>query len=145
MAPDFWAFADAGRNLMELHLGYESCDAYPLEVSEDSPADASALYRIGSKKMRWADSERTVLKVNAHVKIGGIPPDAHRYEVNGRTPLEWFVDRYYVKRDRRSGIVNDPNGWFEDPRDLISAFKRIVHVSVETVRIVAKLPDPFPL
>ena len=46
-------------------------------------------------------------------------------------------------RDKQSGIVNDPNAWFDDPRDLISAFRRIVHVSVETVRIIAALPEPM--
>lgn len=69
---------------------------------------------------------------------------AHRYVINGRSPLEWFIDRYRVKTDRGSGIINDPNGWFDDPRDLVAAFKRIVHVGVETVRIVESLPDPFP-
>ena len=69
---------------------------------------------------------------------------AHRCVINGRSPLEWFIDRYRVKTDRRSGIINDPNGWFDDPRDLVAALKRIVHVSVETVRIVESLPDPFP-
>ena len=48
-----------------------------------------------------------------------------------------------VKRDTKSGIVNDPNGWFKDPQDLIAAIRRIVHLSVETVRIVERLPEPF--
>ena len=63
--------------------------------------------------------------------------------MNGRTPLEWFIDRYRIRQDKESGIVNDPNGWFDDPRDLAAAFRRIVHVSVETVRIVNALPPPF--
>ncbi len=54
------------------------------------------------------------------------------------------MDRYRIKRDRRSGIVNDPNGWFENPEDLITAFRRIVHLSAETVRIVNTLPNPIP-
>ena len=145
MAPSFEAFAEAGRALMKLHLGYETCEEYLLEVevSDGAPADARERYRIGRKKMRWIGNEQATLAVNAHVRICGIPPEAHRYEVNGRTPLEWFMDRYRVKTDRRSGILNDPNGWFEDPRDLIAAFRRIVHVSVETVRIVERLPDPL--
>lgn len=68
---------------------------------------------------------------------------ARRYVINGRSPLEWFIDRYRVKTDRGSGIVNDPNRWFKDPRDFVEAFKRIVHVGVEPVRIVESLPDPF--
>ena len=48
-----------------------------------------------------------------------------------------------IKRDTKSGIVNDPNGWFKDPQDLLAAIRRIVHLSVETVRIVERLPEPF--
>ena len=93
--------------------------------------------------MNWGDADRTVLVVNDHIRLEGIPAEAHQYQINGRTPLEWFIDRYHVKTDSKIGIVNDPNGWFDDPADLITAFRRIVHVSVETVRIVADLPEVF--
>ena len=179
-APDFHPFADAGRALMALHLGYEDCEEYPLDVvfaREEEPLGAARLtpraprplakdrslgtrasrphkmwsspekgepppehFRIGRRAMRFADDERSVLIVNEHLRLAGIPPEAHRYEVNGRTPLEWFIDRYRIVQDRHSGIVNDPNAWFGDPRDLIAAFRRIVHVSVETDRIVRGLP-----
>ena len=66
---------------------------------------------------------------------------AHRYVVNGRTPLEWFIDRYKITQDKNSGIVNDPNGWFENPRDLIIAIERIVYVSVESTKIIKNLPS----
>ena len=66
---------------------------------------------------------------------------AHQYVVNGRTPLEWFIDRYKIKRDKESGILNHPNGWFENPQDLVTALKRIVHVSVESTRIIKGLPS----
>ena len=78
--------------------------------------------------MRLIDDGVT-LAVNEHVYLAGIPPEAHQYEVNGRTPLGWLIDRYHVKTDKHSGIVNDPNAWFDDPRDLVSAVRRIVHVS----------------
>ena len=141
-APDFRIFAAAGHELARVHLGYETCEEYPLELHCDRPGEPRPeQFRIGSKKMRWRDAEKTELAVNEHIRLRGIPAAAHQYEVNGRTPIEWFIDRYRIKKDRRSGIVNDPNGWFEDPRELVSAFRRIVQVSVETVRIVAELPS----
>ena len=144
MAPDFNAFAEAGRNLAALHLGYETCAEYPLEiVAVQLSGLESQHFRIGERAMRFANDERTVLIVNEHVRLTGIPPEAHDYVVNGRTPIEWFIDRYRVTRDRESGIVNDPNGWFSKPEDLITAIRRIVHVSVETVSIVKGLPEPF--
>ena len=144
MVHDFHAFAQAGRELAELHLGYETCSEYPLDLVPIQPGALEPThFRIGQRAMRFADDSRTILIVNEHLCLEGIPHEAHEYSVNGRTPLEWFIDRYRITRDRESGIVNDPNGWFDDPRDLITAIRRIVHVSVETVHIVARLPDPF--
>lgn len=94
--------------------------------------------------MRFADKNvRDTLIVNDRVRLSGIPPDAHRYVVNGRTPLEWLTFYYYVRTDKRSGIVNDANDWFDDSRDLVTAIGRIIYLSVETARIVDGLPDPF--
>ena len=142
MVSDFPAFADAGRALAELHLGYESCAEYPLEVVFAGRGEARAEhFLIGARAMRYTDAQRAVLIVNDHIRVGGIPGQAHAYQVNGRTPLDWLIDRYKVTQDKENGIINDPNGWFEDPKDLITAICRIVQVSVETVRIVAGLPE----
>ena len=137
-ARDFHAFARAGRALAALHLGYETCPEYPLEtVGEPRPEHL----RLDARPMRFADDARTALRVNDRVTLAGIPAEAHAYQVNGRTPLEWLIDRYRITRDKESGITNDPNAWFADPRDLIPAIRRVVHVSAETARIVAALPE----
>ncbi len=143
-APDFHAFAAAGRELAVLHLGYETCAEHPLSLAfSDAGEPSPRHFRLGDRSMRFADAARSELIVNEFLRLRGIPPAAHRYEVNGRTPLGWFLDRYRITRDQESGIVNDPNAWFADPRDLIAAIRRIVHLSVETVRLVDALPDPF--
>ena len=147
-APDLRAFAKAGAALAALHLRYEDEDfpMYPLEIKSGTgralrPDD----YRLGTRPMRFTDKKRRdTLIVNERVSLTGIPPEAHRYVVNGRTPLEWLIFYYYRRTDRRSGIVNDANGWFAEPRDLVPAIRRIVHVSVETAKIVERLPDPMP-
>ncbi len=128
---------------MQLHLGYRTCPMHPLDVevaegSGDLPPNE--LFRIGSGKMQFTDEAKSSLRINEFVTLHGIPPKAHEYIVNGKTPLEWLIDRYKVTTDKRSGIVNDPNGWFERPEDLIDAVGRAVHVSVETVKIVDSLP-----
>ena len=144
LAPDFDAFGAAGCQLAALHLDYETCQEHPLDVLPTRSGElAPRHFRLGDRAMRFAEGDKTVLIVNEHVRLAGIPPEAHAYLVNGRTPLEWFIDRYRVTRDRYSGIVNDPNAWFSTPEALISGIRRLVHVSVETVRIVAGLPDPF--
>ena len=140
-APDFHAFAEAGQALAALHLGYETCEQYPLSLvfahdGEPQPHH----FRLTERAMRFATPAKTTLIINEHVRLSGIPQAAHQYVVNGRTPLEWFIDRYRIKRDKESGILNDPNGWFENPRDLVTAIKRIVYVSVESTRIIEGLP-----
>ena len=143
-ATDFHGFAEAGAALADLHLGYETCAEYPLQLDYSGPGEpAPEQFRLGTRAMRFADDERTSLIVNDRIRLSGIPAEAHGYQVNGRTPLEWFIDRYRIVQDKESGIVNDSNRWFDDPRDLIAAFRRIVHISVETVAIVARLPCPF--
>ena len=141
-APDFYAFADAGKALADLHLSYETCERYPLNLlfAHDGEPEPQH-FRLTEKAMRFVDDEERTLRINDHVSLSGIPQEAHRYVVNGRTPLKWYIDRYKIKTDKESGIVNDPNGWFADPRDLIAAIKRIVHVSVESTRIIEGLPS----
>ena len=145
-APDFYAFAEAGAVLASLHLNYETCEQYPgLEVEPVTPSllweEKPEHFRLGTRAMRFANKEtKDTLIINEHIQLTGIPEEAHRYVVNGRTPLEWFIDRYKIKKDTASGIINDPNGWFDNPRDLITAIERIVYVSVESTKIIEALP-----
>lgn len=142
-APDFHTFAAAGAALADLHLNYETCERYPLQLVFAHDGDPQPHhFRLGTRAMRFTDKQaKTTLIVNEHIQLAGISEAAHRYVVNGRTPLEWFIDRYKITQDKDSGIVNDPNGWFADPRDLIAAIERIVYVSVESARIIEGLPS----
>ena len=72
--------------------------------------------------------------------LSGLREEAYRGTVNNRTLLEWFIDRYKITKDRDSGIVNNPNGWFENPHDLITAIEWIVYVSVESTKIIEGFP-----
>lgn len=63
--------------------------------------------------------------------------------LGSRSAIEWVLERYQMKIDKDSGIVNDPNLWGEDsgkPSYILDLIKSIVTVSVETVRIVKSLP-----
>ena len=148
-APDFLAFAEAGLRLADLHLNYEVCEQYPYLRVEPLTNDLfwgerPEHFRLGRRSMRFANrEERTTLIINEHVRLSGIPAEAHQYVVNGRTPLEWFINQYKIRQDRASSIINDPNGWFENPRDLITAIERIVYVSVESTEIIEALPSEF--
>ena len=142
-AADFGAFRDAGAALAQLHLGYETCPEYALQVEVSSVGPGA--YQLSDKKMSWGgtrkEPDRSVLHVTPAVTLRGIPEAAHGYVVNGRTPLEWAVDRLHIRQDKESGIVNDPNAWFAaNPAGLVSHLKRLVYLSVQTARIVEALP-----
>lgn len=132
---DFRAYAEAGRRLGEWHVGYESVEPWPLEwvYTEGVPLS----YRV--EKMRL-DREKTTLTVNETLRLAGIPPEVSEYRLGNRSALEWVIDQYQVKTDKRSGITSDPNRP-DDPEAIVRLVGQVVRVSVETVRIVAGLPS----
>ncbi|MCY4522097.1 MAG: N-6 DNA methylase, partial [Caldilineaceae bacterium] len=138
-APDFDAFKDAGEQLAKLHLEYETCAPWPVEFKQTS--DGPRVWKL-TRPMRWLDKvKRDSLQVTPQVTMHGIPSNAHDYSVNGRTPLEWAVDRIRIRTDKASSIVNDPNAWFADePAELGLHLARLITVSVESARIIRNLP-----
>jgi len=84
--------------------------------------------------------DRSTIVYNNRVTLTNIPEEAYRYQLGARSAIEWIIDRYQVRVDKASGIVNDPNDWSDDPRYIIDLLKRIVTVSLETMKIVDQLP-----
>jgi len=139
-AKDFHAFSKAGRELGNLHVNYETAPKYPVTVTNTHPTPNS-LDALRVTKMRFANkNDKSRLKFNAHITINDIPTKAHEYQVNGKSALEWLIDRYQVTTDKKSGIKNDPNEWSDDPCYILDLVQRVITVSVETVRIVNSLP-----
>ena len=145
-ADAFQAFSEAGQRLLDLHIGYEDAEPYPLEelLAPGAP-DGPEHYRV--QKMRWGGPTRTpdrsVIVYNDWITLAGIPDEAHEYVVGPRSALEWLLDRYRVTTDKDSGIVNDANDWgaeMGDPRYIVDLVKRVTTVSVETMSIVRALP-----
>jgi predicted helicase len=141
----FRAFCEAGEALSNLHLNYEQVEPYPLTESCSRPdLDPAQLYRV--KKMilpkgsTVKDSPDTII-YNEYITLSGIPEEAWDYVLSGKAALYWILDRYRVTRDKDSGITNDPNEFSEDPRYILDLVKRIVTVSVETLKIVRELPE----
>ena len=85
--------------------------------------------------------DKNVIIYNSHLRLEGIPLEAYDYVVNGKPALEWIMERYRVTTDKDSQIVNDPNDWSDDPQYIINLVKRIVTVSLETMKIVNGLPE----
>ncbi|WP_104170594.1 type ISP restriction/modification enzyme [Cryobacterium sp. M23] len=145
-ATDFASFAESGRRLSALHLGYESVVPYPLEMVTSTTGQNTVpdlrvtKMRFGGKAGAW---DKTTIRYNDEITLTGIPDEAHEYMLGSRSAVEWIIERYRVKQDKDSGIVNDPNDWateHNDPEYVLNLLKRIVTVSVQTVAIVNSLP-----
>jgi predicted helicase len=143
LAQDFWTFSKAGRELAQWHLNYESVEPYPLEEHSDQFAfDPKEHYRVSKMSFgrRGGKEDKTTIIYNNHVTLTGIPLEAYEYVVNGKPALGWIMERYQFARDKDSQITNDPNDWSDDPKYILNLVKRIVRVSLETMKIVNGLP-----
>ena len=158
-AEDFEGFRAAGRELMDLHIGYDDAPEHPVDCHLDGaidndgaadPATDPSAYRI--EKLVWGKSanrtpDRSVLAINSRCHLAGIPEAAHEYTISGRSPLQWAIDSLRHKYDKKSGITDDPNdwqSWADEPYNLIRHLRRLVHVSVESTRIISELPPSLP-
>jgi predicted helicase len=132
-AADFPRWVQAGHALVELHVGYECAQAYPLEECfSRNPMS----YRVERMKL---SPEKDAVIVNGSLTLRGVPLEVFRYELGGRSALEWVLNQYQVRRDTRSGIVSDPNDP-DDPQAIVQLVKKVVSVSLETMRMIDTLP-----
>ena len=134
-AEDFWGFANAGAALADLHLNYESAPKYD-ELKYIETPGMPIDWRV--EKMRLS-KDKTQLKYNDFLMLDGIPVEVFDYRLGTRSTLEWVVDQYRVKVDKRSGIVNDPNR-ADQPQYIVDLIGRVITVSLRTVKIVEGLP-----
>lgn len=143
---DFWRFSQAGRNLAQWHLNYETVEPWPVaehhsELLSDPATDFLVQKMTFGRRDKQVD--KTTIHYNARITLTGIPLEAYDYVVNGKPALEWIMERYQITVDKDSGIRNDPNDWAREhnqPRYILDLLKRIVRVSLETMKIVNALP-----
>ena len=134
-APDFCAFAKAGGRLGEIHIGYEDADEHPIKKVETpgKPLD----WHVQKMKL---SKDKTQIVYNDFLLLDGIPAKAFEYRLGNRSALEWVIDQYRIKTDKRSGIINDPNRE-DDPQYIVKLIGKVIAVSLKTVKIVEGLPD----
>ncbi len=145
----FDQFADAGRKLADLHVNYEAVEPYPLDVQLKAGTKPEDRETWQVEKMKWkSKTDHSAIIYNGKVTVASIPEDAERYMLGSRSALAWLIDRYQVKTDKASGIVNDPNDWcdeHDDPTYIVDLIKKVTTVSVETMKIVDQLSATTPV
>jgi predicted helicase len=136
---DFWAFSKAGRKLAELHINYETV---PPSKAANVKGTDSGFFTVEKMRFQKKDQKDTIL-FNSKITISNIPAKAYEYVVNGKSAIDWIIERYQVTTHKESGIQNDPNDWAKEvgnPRYILDLLLSVINVSVQTVEIVDALP-----
>lgn len=126
--------AEIGGKLAALHLGYEQAAEYPLQWETDEEHGLPS-WRVEKMKL---SKDKTAVVVNDTLTLHGLPPECFAYRLGNRSAVEWVIDQYRVKTDKRSGITSDPNR-DDDAQYIPRLLCKVVTVSVETVALVAEL------
>ncbi|WP_245895728.1 type ISP restriction/modification enzyme [Flavobacterium album] len=152
---DFWKFSKAGRQLADLHLNYESVPPAPGVIVLHNPLSVKdSVNALGTDEVKYVDYEVQKMRYpkkgqtetiiyNSRITIDNIPAKAYEYVVNGKSAIDWIMERYQVTVHKDSGIKNDPNDWAREhnnPRYILDLLLSVINVSVQTVDIVEGLP-----
>lgn len=158
----FQAFAQAGRELANLHLGFETGELYsgaqllldgkPITLTELKASPAELLRVV---KMKFAtttnpntnkkEKDRTTIIYNKRISLCNIPAAAYDYLIRSVPAIEWVMDRQIIKTHKNSGITNNANDYaietMQNPAYPLELLLRVIHISLQTQAITAALPD----
>lgn len=137
-------YVEVGKALMDLHLNYEEVPVYDgVEITPlVNPSYKVTKMRFAKKRDENGKSVNNLSTIifNSDITISNIPEKAYEYVVNGRSAIEWIIDQYQVKTDKKSGITDDPNEYSDDEKYIFNLLLRIINVSVQTVDLINSLP-----
>ena len=125
-----------GKKLINLHLNYEKVPVYDKVTIAKTGND----YKVTKMRIDKKFKDRSVIIFNNDITISDIPKKAYQYIVNGKSAIGWIIDQYRIKADKKSGIVDDPNEYSDDPKYIFNLLLRIINVSVQTVDLINQLP-----
>lgn len=130
-------YVEIGKKLSDLHLNYEDVPAYDgvsIVFKSDNPS-----FRVKKMKHPKRGQLDTII-FNEDIVITDIPERAYEYVVNGKPAIEWIIDQYQVKKDKKSGIVDDPNDFSDNPKYIFNLLLSIINLSMQTMDLVESLP-----
>ena len=135
----FKIYSDIGRELAELHLNYENIERDSNIIVE---GEESNNFKVEKMRFTNKDKKDTII-FNSDIKITNIPLEAYDYQVNGKSAIEWIVERYAITANKDSGIENNPNLWCEEnknPRYILDLLLSVISLSLKTNELIKKLP-----
>jgi predicted helicase len=139
---NFWRWADWGKELMDLHIGYESVTPTRLK-RVNVPDEKVRKAGLSPKPALKADKDGGRIIIDSETTLTGIPPEAWDYRLGNRSALEWILDQYKEKKPKDPTIREKFNTYrFADYKEkVIDLLMRVTTVSVKTVAIVTSMKD----
>lgn len=133
-------YVEIGKKLMDLHINYEKVPMYDGISIESKSNPSYEVKKMKFAKVKKSEKDRSTIIFNTDLTIRNIPDKAYEYIINGRSAIEWIMDQYQVKTDKKTGITDNPNNFSDDPKYIFNLLLRIINVSVQTVDLVNSLP-----
>jgi predicted helicase len=137
---NFEVYSHYGKQLASIHLDYENFtnDFVKVKISQKI-ADEKKLYHV--EKMRFGKvGDKSIITFNKFITISEIPEEVYTYLINGKTPIEWIMDRYMVKEDSDSGNLNDPNDFSENPKYVFNLLLSVMAMTKKILDLQKTLP-----
>ena len=141
---DFWQWVEWGRQLMELHLNYETIEQHPLERRDlkgfQKSLSSDAEPPVPKAKLK-ADKLKNAIILDTETSLHGVPPEAWEYKLGNRSALEWILDQYKEKKPKDPTIREKFNTYrFADYKEqVLDLLKRVCTVSVRTMAIIRQM------
>ena len=134
--PCFTPSPEAGRELADLHVNYESAKKFDLDKIENQAVPLN--WRVEAMKLT---KDKSAIIYNEFLTLSGIPPAVFDYKLGNRSALEWIIDQYRVAKDEQGNIVSDPNR-ADDEKYIVHLIGRsFIAVSLETLNAITSLPE----
>ena len=135
MVKHFNEFSAIGKKLADLHINYENIPHLP----EVKVIITKENYLVTKMKFK-SKADKSSIIYNNHIIIENIPSKAYEYVVNGKSAIEWIIDRYEIKIHKDSGIMNDPNLYSSDTKYILNLLLSVISLSVQSVDLISDLP-----
>ena len=135
--PDFRRWADWGKTLMDLHIGYETVEPWPLQRTDTTDTKARDA-GVQPKPALKADKAAGIITLDSETTLSGVPAEAWDYMLGNRSALEWILDQHKEKTPKDKTIREKFNTYrFADHKEKVAdLLARVTRVSVETMEIV---------
>ena len=135
----FDGYVKTAKKLADLELNYESIPYLSSVLVEKK----SENYKVSQMKFAkdGKNVDKSTIIFNESITVKNIPLEAYEYIVNGKSAIEWIMERYCVSQDKASGIINDCNKYSDDPKYVLNLLLSIISMSVKINDTIKELPE----